>query len=54
MRNEQKSKSQLLQEVETLRHRVAVLEKAKDITERKKGEEELLFKSTLLEAQSET
>jgi len=37
-----------------LRHRVAVLEKAKDITERKKGEEELLFKSTLLEAQSET
>jgi len=40
MEDDQKSKAELLQEVETLRRRVAVLEQAEDVTERKKADEE--------------
>ncbi len=41
MRDDQKAKAELLQEVETLRRRVAALEQSEDITKRKKTEEAL-------------
>ncbi len=41
MRDDVKSKAELLQEVETLRRRIAELEQGKDVTERKRAEEEI-------------
>ncbi len=41
MRDDVKSKAELLQEVETLRRRVAELEQSEDVTEHKKAEEEI-------------
>jgi len=41
MRDDVKSKAELLQELETLRRRVAELKQGKDVTERKQAEEEL-------------